>query len=121
MTDQGYMPYESKLQFLGLPTLEARRKRGDQIETFKIINGHSKLRKVDFFNHVKDRHNVETRNFTNDLLVMEQCSLNVRKNFFSCRVVNDWNSLPNHVRMSTSVNEFKNNYDDFLSTVINSI
>jgi len=52
---------------------------------------------------------------------MEQCSLNVRKNFFSCRVVNDWNSLPNHVRMSTSVNEFKNNYDDFLSTVINSI
>ena len=54
VTDQGYMPYESKLQFLGLPTLEARRKRGDQIETFKIINGHSKLRKEDFFNHVKD-------------------------------------------------------------------
>ena len=33
---------------------------------------------------------------------------NVRKNFFSQRVVNDWNILPETVINSTSINMFKN-------------
>ena len=98
--------YEEKLQATGLPTLEARRKRGDLLETFKIINGFSPLESSKFFNHVQDRHDIDTRSHSDNLLVLEQCPLNIRKNYFSCRVVNEWNSLPEYVRHSTSINNF---------------
>ena len=84
------------------------------IQTFKIINDYSGIDKDDFFHFVRDRHDIETRSVSSDLLVPEKCHLNVRKNFFVCRVVNDWNSLPLHVRESGSVNGFKNNYDDYM-------
>ena len=38
-------------------------------------------------------------------------NLNVRKKFFSQRVVNDWNILPETVINSTSINMFKNRLD----------
>ena len=75
----------------------------------------SVLDKRDFFEFVRERHNIDTRNHSDDLLVPEKCRLNVRKNFFSCRVVNSWNDLPEWVRGAVSVNEFKNMYDDFQS------
>ena len=37
--------------------------------------------------------------------------LNVRKNFFSQRVVNDWNKLPETVINSTSINMFTKRLD----------
>ena len=48
-------------------------------------------------------------------LVKPKAKLEVRKNFFSCRVVDPWNNLPNTVRKSGTVNEFKKNYDDFMA------
>jgi len=38
--------------------------------------------------------------------------LNCRKNFFSHRVINDWNNLPARVVNASSTNEFKMLYDD---------
>ena len=111
---QSYESYEQRLKNLGMTTLEERRRRGDMIQTFKIINDYSGIDKDDFFHFVRDRHDIETRSVSSDLLVPEKCHLNVRKNFFVCRVVNDWNSLPLHVRESGSVNGFKNNYDDYM-------
>ena len=37
----------------------------------------------------------------------------VRKYSFTQRIVNIWNSLPEHVVNSSSVNSFKNNLDKF--------
>ena len=74
----------------------------------------------DFFSFVRNRHNIETRNYSENLLVPEKCRLNVRKNFFCCRVVNKWNELPDWVRNASTVNEFKNNYDDFQCNTANS-
>ena len=37
------------------------------------------------------------------------------KHFFSQRVVNEWNALPEIVVESKSVNSFKNNYDKYVS------
>ena len=51
------------------------------------------------------------------VLEPEKCRSNLRQNYFSCRVVNVWNSLPLYVRTSTSVNNFKNNYDEYLLQV----
>jgi hypothetical protein len=36
---------------------------------------------------------------------------NQRFNFFTNRVVNGWNDLPNHVRMAENINAFKNRLD----------
>ena len=38
-----------------------------------------------------------------------------RANFFTNRVVNEWNALPARVTESTSVNQFKNRYDAYKS------
>ena len=40
--------------------------------------------------------------------------LEVRKNFFSCRVVDSWSSLPANVQGAKDVNGFKEAYDDFI-------
>ena len=37
------LPYEDRLRRLNLPTLEERRKRGDLIETFKILKQHDQV------------------------------------------------------------------------------
>ena len=41
----------------------------------------------------------------------------VRLNFFSVRVVDKWNNLPESVKSSVSVNNFKNNYDSHLASI----
>ena len=46
-------------------------------------------------------------------LVKTRSRLDIRKNFFSQRVINVWNSLPSEVVEAESVNAFKNRYDKF--------
>ena len=38
---------------------------------------------------------------------------NIRKYFFSQRVVNEWNKLPENVIEAESINSFKNRYDKY--------
>ena len=40
----------------------------------------------------------------------------MRKYFFTCRIINLWNSLPAHVVHASSVNDFKNKLDAYWST-----
>ena len=67
-----------------------------------------------FFNFTCQRHDAMTRSATNNLLVPEKCRLDVRKYFFSNRVVHHWNSLPLEIREVDSVNAFKNMYDEWM-------
>ena len=43
------LSYEESLKEFGLTTLETRRLRGDQIEVFKILNGHENIEPNIFF------------------------------------------------------------------------
>ena len=67
--------YEEHLKERGLTTLETRRLRGDQIETFKISNGYENIDRNTFFSLKKDSrtggHEVK--------LVKHQCRLDIRK------------------------------------------
>jgi len=106
--------YEERLQLLGIQSLESRRLRGDLIETYKYMNGFNDVNHSQLFSFVRDRHPVETRSHTNNHLVSEKTTLNVRKFFFTNRVTSSWNSLPNEVKEAPSVNSFKNLYDNHI-------
>ena len=103
------MPYEERLRRLGLTSLELRRIRGDLIQVFKIVNGLDGLS----FDYFFDFSNVTTNRGHRLKLRGKRCRLDVRKYFFSQRVINEWNSLPEDVVLAKSVNAFKNGLDLF--------
>ena len=100
------MNYEQRLKAMKLPSLCYRRKRGDLIEVFKYVNG--------FYNTnqnllIKDPSK-RTRGHAHKLL-KRPCNINLRLNFFSFRVVNNWNNLPSYVAEATTLNQFKSRLD----------
>ena len=101
---------ESRLQHLGLTTLEQRRKRGDMIEVNKIMTGKESIDGQQFFEKVSNVHNLRGHTMK---LYKGRPRLDIRKCFFSNRVVNDWNSLPQMVIDAESVNAFKTRIDRY--------
>lgn len=102
--------YEDRLKFTGLTTLENRRDRGDMIEVFKLAKGITKMNK-DKLLHFDTSARTRGHTFK---LQKTRPRLEVRKNFFSHRVVNKWNALPAQVIEADTVNMFKNRYDKFV-------
>ena len=94
---------------LDLPILPYRRFRGSMIETFKILHGYYDDNCVSSLFTFKDTitrgHKLSVR--------IRQCKTNIRRNFFTVRVTNLWNSLPGYVVESPSVNSFKNKLDKY--------
>ena len=106
--------YEERLATLGLRSLEGRRLRGDLIETFKILTGQSDVNYQSWFKLTRDQvGQANTRANTGHLNLVHPipATTEVRRNYFSHRVIRHWNQLPNHVKMCQKTNEFKNAYD----------
>ncbi|XP_069122448.1 uncharacterized protein [Argopecten irradians] len=99
------LTYEERLKRLGLPTLEYRRMRADIIQTFKILKGIDILDVDKLFQETGQRI---TRGHSRKLF-KKQRRLQRTGHFFSNRIVNTWNSLPEKTVTSTSVNSFKTN------------
>ena len=108
----GKLEYDERLKICKLTTLEERRRRGDVLEVFKMINGFTNIDVSSFFRFCSQRHDAATRSVTNKLLVPEKCHLDIRKYFFTNRIVKHWNELPLEIREASSVNSFKNMYDN---------
>ena len=117
--------YEEKLRDAGLTTLKDRRRRGDLIETFKTLKGFNKVDKEKWFEEIGAEAratrmtmsvSVEGEIRRENVLKEEKARLEVRRNFFSVRVVRQWNNLPDNVRNQKSVNAFKNAYDRWVET-----
>ena len=101
------VPHEDRLHILGLTTLAVRRKRGDLIECYKILSKKNNLDPYQFFQHSDTTH---LRGHSCKLSV-NRCRLQPRQNFFSQRVIKEWNKLPQDVVDAPSVNSFKNRLD----------
>jgi len=106
------LSYEDRLCKLKLTSLVDRRLRGDLIETYKIITGKEKVWKEDFFVFSDTCYNLRGHCYK---LATARSRLEVRRNFFSQRVVGPWNRLPAHVVEAPTVNAFKNRYDSMKS------
>ena len=102
------LSYPERLRKLKMTTLERRRLRGDMIETYKIVTGRERVKITDFFELSDTGHNLRGHRFK---LGQNRSRLEIRKNFFSQRVVRHWNGLPAHVVEAPSVNAFKGRID----------
>ena len=104
--------YMNRLSKLKLWTLEERRNRTDVIEVFKSWKGMSRLPFKAIF---ELNQSLRTRGHSLKLL-KHHCAKDLRKYFFSERVINVWNSLDQETVASTTVNEFKANLDRLRNT-----
>ena len=101
--------YEDKLKELDILSLKDRRVYFDLVETFKCINGYTKVKYEQFFLPERDIERRPTRARTCHLnIVSSRSRLDVRKHFFTQRVVDMWNSLPDTLKETHSLNSFKN-------------
>ena len=103
------LSYIDKLNRVGLLTLENRRVMMDLISLYK---NKSTLTT----SPVLDPNTRVTRSHLNKEVEKPRFRLDIRKNFYTIRVVNHWNSLPLHVRESKSISTFKSNVKNILMT-----
>ena len=93
------------------------------LQTYKILN---KIDDVDYhtwFTKIDDVCHHKTRQaacISSDgavsgtmNIIKPNVRLDIRKNFFSNRIVNLWNKLPNEVKQALSVHDFKVRYDKY--------
>ena len=98
----------------GFAANAARRERGDMIQVWKTLHGQVDVDPTTLFTMANVNSSQRTRYSSYHLNVAKpRYKSNMRKNFFSVRVCDGWNDLPNSVRESSSLNSFKNNYDNW--------
>ena len=83
--------YERRLKQLKLNALEQRRKRGDMIEVHRLMTGKENIEYQKFVEKARSVHNLWGHTLK---LYKERSRLDLRKHFFSNRVVQDWDALP---------------------------
>ena len=93
-----------RLAQLGLWTLEERRHCAGLLEVFRMYKGLSLTPFSQFFT-LSPVNNTRGHSAK---IQKNHCSLDTRQHFFSQKVVNRWNCLPQHVIDSASINIFKN-------------
>ena len=79
------------------------------IETYKIING---IYDTEVVPIIKLRENPSLRGHSKTL-IKDRSNKQIRRNSFTQRIVNVWNSLPVSVVCVPSINAFKNRLDRF--------
>ena len=98
--------YEEHLVELKLPSLRERRREMDMVQTYNLLNSESGK---NIFERADIRRETRATAGTDNLL-KKRSFHEFRNNFFSTRVIGDWNSLPNEVKEAGTAKNFKSLY-----------
>jgi len=92
-----------------MPTLAKRREELDMVEVYKILTGKSDTDPAIWFAKNNAAENGRLTRLAADPLNVRvpPARLEIRKNFFSVRVCEKWNSLPSAVKNARTVKQFK--------------
>jgi hypothetical protein len=112
ITEIKHLPYEQRLQKLGITTLKIRRIRGDLIQLFKFAN----IIDIIDLPLIPNDSCFITRGHNMRLIRELVKNCDQRFHFFSNRVVPHWNALPATVINAPSVHVFKNRLDTYFSS-----
>ena len=109
-----YRNYNHRLKMFNLDSLEMRRIKTDLILFYKIFNHLIDLDKSNFCMRSKVLKYYQLRRNQYHLQWPDNPKTTIRRNFFTYRITNLWNNLPNTVVASKSLTQFKtqlNNLD----------
>ena len=103
--------YEKRLKSLNLTTLVERRNRGDMIQIYKIMHGFAKLVRSNRFQIIQNQVRGHCFEYFKEINRQHH-----RESYLFNRAANVWNSLPNSVVLSPTVNSFKAGFDCWMSS-----
>ncbi|PKU49548.1 hypothetical protein llap_101 [Limosa lapponica baueri] len=109
-----HLCYEDRLRELGLFSLEKRRLQGDLIAAFQYLRrAYRKDGEILFTKVCSGR--MRGNGFK---LEKSRSRLDIRKKFFTMRVVDHWNRLPREVVEAPSLEIFKVRFDEALGNLV---
>jgi len=109
-----HLCYEERLRELRLFSLEKRRLRGDLLAAFQCLKGAYKRAGEGLFT-MACRHRTRSNGFK---LKEGRFRLDIRKKFFTVRVVRPWHRLPREAVTASSLAVFKVSLDGALSNLV---
>ncbi|KAK4824078.1 hypothetical protein QYF61_010589 [Mycteria americana] len=108
------MSYEERLRTLGLSRLETRRLRGDLMALYSFLRRGSGEGGADLFSlGSRDR-----THGNGSKLHQGRFRLDIRKHFFTERMVKHWKKLPGEVVDAPSLSVFKRHLDNALNNML---